>query len=577
MNPDDATLAPSSPDERSQRLDEVVTAYLKAVEAGQAPDQAAWLARYPEFAAELQAFFAAQDEVVRLAGPLRSLPETVRYFGDYELIEEIARGGMGVVYRARQVTLDRVVALKMILAGQLAGPDDVRRFHQEARTAANLQHPNIVSIHEVGEHQGQHYFSMDFIEGTSLAALVRDHPLAPEKAARYVLAVAAAVQYAHERGVLHRDLKPGNVLLDRFDQPRVTDFGLARRIDQDSSLTVTGAVIGTPGYMPPEQVDGHAALTPAADVYALGATLYELLTGRPPFKGATVFDTLQQALENDPVPPRLLNAKVPRDLETICLKCLEKRPPQRYASAAELGGDLARFLGGEPIQGRRQGAIQRSVKWLRRHPTLTLLATILTLQPLVMSLSVAIPPQTAERLSWGMPMNFMAFVTGVIVMGLASAFVYFPPPGAKRWKRALVLLTFLVLYGFANRALPSLLGAPQTFAVEGGMLLRVMHGVCAGVELGALLGLICGGVGMLARWLTDGSLLASLLGAILGTILSLFGATVVLFLYEDRVEEETFQLLLVLITYLPWALCTVAGAFLGGWISRREAIPAPSC
>jgi hypothetical protein len=572
---------PTQPGSREERVNAILAAYLDEVAGGQAPNRADLLARHPELAPELASFFAEDEQVRRLAEPLRSavcdLPAKaatqppadpslglVRYFGDYELLQEIARGGMGVVYRARQITLDRVVAVKMILAGQLAGPDDVRRFHQEARLAANLRHPNIVAIHEVGEHQGQHYFSMDFIEGTSLAALLRDTALLPHKAARYVLAVARAVQYAHDRGVLHRDLKPGNVLIDRFDQPHVTDFGLARPINKDSSLTASGAVLGTPGYMPPEQVEGRSELTVAADVYALGAILYELLTGRPPFKGATVFDTLQQSLENDPVPPRLLNPKLPRDLETICLKCLEKDPVKRYASAAELGGDLGRFLAGEPIQGRRQGAARRVVRWVRRHPLPALLLGCVTLQPLIVWLSLAIPPETAERLSWGMPMHFSAEVMAVVVMTLTAWVVYFPPAGAERWKRAVVLLALLILYAFAHRALLSQLDSETLFGV--------VRGVCAGVELGALMGLICGGVGTLVRRVTDASLVATVLGACVGTILSLLGATVFLFFHENQVDEGTFQLL-VLATWIPWALCTVAGALLAGWISRRRMLP----
>src|ERR1043165_578423 len=219
---------------------------------------------------------------------------TVRYVGDYEVLEEIARGGMGVVYKARQVSLNRIVALKMILAGQLASEADVQRFYVEARTAANLKHPNIVGIHEVSQFHGQHYFSMDFVEGHSLSQLVRDHPLPPEQAARYVQTIAEAIDFAHEQGILHRDIKPSNVLIDAFDQPHVTDFGLAKSLSAGSSLTATGAVMGTPSYMPPEQARGQQdRLGPASDVYSLGALLYELVTGRPPFRAATALETLR--------------------------------------------------------------------------------------------------------------------------------------------------------------------------------------------------------------------------------------------------------------------------------------------
>ena len=272
----------------------------------------------------------------------------LRYFGDYELLEEIARGGMGVVYRARQVSLDRRVAVKMMRPGLLASDDEIRRFHIEARTAASLRHPNIVAIHEVGEKDGLHYFSMDFVDGPSLAALVRDRPLSSQEAARYVLTLAETVQFAHSRGILHRDLKPSNVLVDEFGQPRITDFGLARPLSGDASLTVTGAVVGTPAYMPPEQASGkHQPLTTASDVYSLGAILYELLTGRPPFEGASPFEVVRQVLETRPKPPGSRNPEVVRPLEAICLKCLEKQPRNRYQSAAELAAELGRFLRGE--------------------------------------------------------------------------------------------------------------------------------------------------------------------------------------------------------------------------------------
>jgi len=309
----------------------------------------------------------------RPAQPDATSPDRVRYFGDYELLREIARGGMGVVYRARQVSLNRPVALKMILAGQLAGDDEVKRFYLEAEAAANLDHPGIVPIYEIGEHDGQHYFSMGFVEGTSLAAKVADGPLPPNEAAELVRQVAQAVQYAHERGVIHRDLKPANVLLDSQGQPKVTDFGLAKKLKADSGLTHTGQVMGTPSYMPPEQAEGRNVGT-SADVYALGAIVYCLLTGRPPFQAATPMDTLLQVVGQEPVPVRQLNATVPRDLETICLKCLEKDPRRRYGSARALAEELNRFLSGEPIVARPVGPAERAAKWVRRRPVIAALS-----------------------------------------------------------------------------------------------------------------------------------------------------------------------------------------------------------
>ena len=299
---------------------------------------------------------------------LQPEPQRIRYFGDYELIEEIARGGMGVVYRARQLSLNRMVAVKVLLGGTFADDTFGKRFRREAEAAASLNHPNIVSIHEVGEHEGQPYFSMELIEGRSLAELVRDKPLPSRQAAQSVKAIAEAVHYAHDRGILHRDLKPSNILIDTRDLPHITDFGLAKRIE-DAELTLTGQVLGTPNYMPPEQADRkRGQATRASDVYSIGAILYHLLTGRAPFMAETVPQTLRLVLESEPVSPRLLNPGVPRDLETICCKCLEKEPQRRYSSAGELGEELGRYLRDEPIHARPIGPAAKLLRWFRRKP-----------------------------------------------------------------------------------------------------------------------------------------------------------------------------------------------------------------
>ena len=301
-------------------------------------------------------------------------------FGDYELLEQIARGGMGVVYKARQKSLNRIVALKMLLFGPQASPEFVKRFRAEAVAAASLQHPNIVAIHEVGVHEGQHFFVMDYVAGPSLAQAVGHQPLPARRAAGYLKTIAEAIHYAHQRGILHRDLKPSNVLIDAQDQPRVTDFGLAKRFEGESQVTFTGEVLGSPSYIPPEQALGkRAKVSRQSDVYALGAMLYHLLTGRPPFQGETLTDTLQQVLNTEPVAPRLLNPSTPRDLETICLKCLEKEASRRYPTAQGLAEELGRFLEDKPIQARPVSAAGKLWKWSRRRPALAGMGAALVL------------------------------------------------------------------------------------------------------------------------------------------------------------------------------------------------------
>jgi predicted Ser/Thr protein kinase len=285
----------------------------------------------------------------------------------YEILEELGRGGMGVVYKARQLALDRIVALKMILGGRLATAAEVERFRYEAEAAARLDHPHIVPIYEVGECPGQPYFSMKYVEGVSLAQhmprLIQDM----RGAARLVAEVARAAHHAHQRGLIHRDLKPANVLIDVQGQPYVTDFGLAKRIEGGSNLTQSGMIVGTPSYMAPEQVRGPAGLTTAADVYALGAILYEALTGRPPFQAETPVDTLLQVLEREPVPPHTLNPRLDRDLALICLKCLARDPQERYGSAEALAADLERWLTGEPLQVRPPSLVELLRFWLRHN------------------------------------------------------------------------------------------------------------------------------------------------------------------------------------------------------------------
>ena len=287
-------------------------------------------------------------------------------FGDYLLVCELGRGGMGVVFKAFEPNLGRHVALKMILSGTLSGEDELTRFRYEASSAARLHHPNIVKVHRVGVHEGRHYFAMDYIEGPSLSQRLAKGPLPSREAARYLVTIARAIEHAHSQGILHRDLKPANILIGQDDQPQVTDFGLAKQLATDSGQTRTGTLLGTPSYMAPEQAAGTKLLTPATDVYGLGALLYELLTGRPPFRGDTTLDTILQVLEQDPTPPRSLEHRIDRDLETICLKCLAKNPRDRYPSAEALAVDLSRYLEGESIHARTLNLVDYLGRTLER-------------------------------------------------------------------------------------------------------------------------------------------------------------------------------------------------------------------
>ena len=354
-----------SDSEREQQLAELLLHITEQQRQGNPPNLEDISRRHPEVADELkQLLNIAQmaDLVAESKGstivPLGSVStstqaELPRRFADYELQQEIGRGGMGIVYKAHDPRLDRFVALKMILRGEHASPEDLSRFHREAQAAAGLSHRNIVPVYDVGEFEGNPYFCMKYVEGFTLANVVSKGPIPSRKAAQLIETIALAVHQAHEQGLLHRDLKPANVLIDTEGEPVVTDFGLAKRVEGGASLTGTNAIVGTPSYMSPEQAQGsQATITPSADVYSIGAILYEMLTGRPPFQAANMVDVLLQVRSEDPVQPRLLNSKIDTDLELICLKCLEKRPEHRYRSAKELAEDLRRYLQSEPVLAR---------------------------------------------------------------------------------------------------------------------------------------------------------------------------------------------------------------------------------
>jgi hypothetical protein len=490
------------------------------------------------------------------------------------LLEEIARGGMGIVYRARQVSVNRPVALKMILSGQLASADDVRRFHIEAEAAANLDHPNIVPIYEVGEHQGQHYFSMKLVEGDSLAGQVPRFVGDPRAAARVLALVARAVHHAHQRGILHRDLKPGNVLLDREGQPHVTDFGLARKIAGDTRLTQSGAVVGTPSYMAPEQAAGKKDLTTAVDVYSLGAILYELLTGQPPFRALTQLDTLLQVLEQEPQPPRKLNPRVDRDLETICLTCLDKEPHKRYASAEALAQDLDRFLEGDPVSARALGEWELSVRWAKKHPITAALTGLMVIGTLLLQLlytAMSFSGPFGQGGGFGMiGLAFAAWLAGF----LATMAILVRP---RRWVVVGGMLFLLLTLGVPCMVQGYRTGAdrPEDFeALVQGVPdpLFVVLGLAVGVFLAAVYG------GM-SRWIArrhETDMLTVFFGGVLGAMgLTMFAGCLIqiplmFLLGPNGINGEGAGMFVILGTiYSLMFIGSLVGFWLGGTFVAR--------
>ena len=391
--------------EREQQLDGIIALYYRAADNGKHADQNLFIAEYPDFEKELREFFADVN-TMQAAIPRTEESAVVDYamnvvdnrsmnngqtfvsrsFGDYEILEELGAGGMGVVYKARQKKLGRIVALKMIRAGQLATLQDVQRFQIEVRAHARLSHPGIVAVHEVGSTDGQHFFTMDYVAGGSLSRLHRDEPVSSRRAAKLVRRLAESMHYAHQEGVFHRDLKPANILLGVKGAPQITDFGLAmlQRTDEETkavTMTETGQILGTAGYMSPEQALGkkNSVVDARSDVYSLGAVLYALLTSRAPFVGESTSDTLLQVIQTEPVSPRVLNPSVPADLETICLKCLEKDQEKRYSTAKALADELTHFIEGMPILARPCSPYERLKRWSRRNPAITRLMVVIAL------------------------------------------------------------------------------------------------------------------------------------------------------------------------------------------------------
>jgi tRNA A-37 threonylcarbamoyl transferase component Bud32 len=478
---------------------EVLNQYLERLQQGDYPDRKKLLAEHPELAPALKCLDAL--EALAPAGPPPStdaLTETIEAgadgtpsggkstveilrrlgdFGDYELQEEIGRGGMGVVYKARQRSLDRTVAVKMI-ASLLASRDQVRRFQAEAKAAAGINHPHVVQIYEVGEIFGQHYFAMEYVAGTTLAKRLeteRQNPaaerLSPEEAASLTAAVAHAVECLHRHGIVHRDLKPSNILLDAEGKPKVTDFGLAKPTGRGSRDEVNGVIAGTPPYMSPEQAAGKVnQIGPASDVYSLGAILYELLTGRPPFRGDNPLDVLAQVQQREPPLPRQVNPRLPHELEIICMKCLEKAPAERYASAGALAEDLERYLRRETIEATPPSLVQRVWRWARREPALASRVGALSLFWAVLAFMFGWFDLKLENQH-----EFFWRVTLIVGIWIAASLVFQRMLARRRWETTArflwgmvdALLLLAVLLSGDGVASPMVIGLPLLIVAAG--------------------------------------------------------------------------------------------------------------
>jgi serine/threonine-protein kinase len=467
MPADDLTPAEAS------TLD-LLDVYLADLHAGRRPDRARLIADHPELAGhldcldQLDAFAppAAPDPnaTISAVGPAAGPDPDLVADGRFELLGEVGRGGMGVVYRARQVGLGRVVALKMILAGSMASTEQHRRFQAEARVAARVQHPHVVQVYETGQINGLPYIVMQYVEGCSLADRLRAGPLPVGEAVRVVAAVARAVADLHAHDIVHRDLKPSNILLDAAGRPYVTDFGLAKLVEGDSGMTQSGTILGTPAYMPPEQATGHGKeVGPAADVYALGAVLYECLTGRPPFREEAPLDTLLAVLESEPEPPRRLNPAVPRVLERVCLQCLDKQPARRYPSADALADALESYLKGELVPTRRAGPVERLRRWGRREPALASRLAALAMFSLVVAY-IYVTDAATRPLSVQVQVLLVAWAA---VSWLCQQGLRRPGWAAYAWSAADVLLLTAVQVLIDSRVSPLIVGYPFLIACAG--------------------------------------------------------------------------------------------------------------
>jgi serine/threonine-protein kinase len=514
-------------------LDEATAAaldhYVARLQAGERPSKSELLALHPELAGMLECL----DTLENLAPPApvqlgRAAPDVVAgaatlaeplmvidapdapiaespgsYFGKFELLVELGRGGFGVVYKARQKDLGRVVALKMILNSQLSSADAVRRFHDEARTAAGVQHPNITAVYEAGQVLGQPYFAMQYINGASLAQRLRGGALPFETAARVVAAVARAVDHLHNHGIIHRDLKPANILLDEEGQPYVTDFGLVKLLAGETHQTTSGAIVGTPSYMAPEQAAGQLTrVGPLSDVYSIGAILYECLTGRPPFSAATQLETLVQVLESEPIRPRTLDPKIPRDLESICLRAMEKAPERRYATAGAIADNLDRYLNDEPVEGLTPGLLPRLGRWARREPALVSRLAALAISCILIQIRYQLVDDIVPAIH--------VLVMGLLLLWGAASFVFQKLLNSGRWPEELpfvwagadlLLWTFVLIADAEAPQGPLVVGYPCLIAASG-LWFRLRM-----VWFTTILSLLSYGV-VLALYLLDGHPLA---------------------------------------------------------------------
>jgi serine/threonine-protein kinase len=587
---------PALRDDPVRLLDLIAAEVLLREGYGEAPEAGEYLERFPEHTEALRRLFAlhrpAEDvkagaEICPTQPPVpaaeeaggagnedRAVPpadaqpgQPVPQVPGYEILAELGRGGMGVVYQARQTGLNRLVALKMILAGSHAGGEELARFQAEAEAVAQLHHPHVVQIHEIGTHEGKPFFSLEFVAGGSLAARFRGTPWEPRRAAGLLEPLARAVHYAHEHGIVHRDLKPANILLTEDGQAKVADFGLAKQVQRDDGRTRTGAILGTPSYMAPEQAAGRVKeVGPAADVYALGAILYALLTGRPPFQAPTTLETLEQVLHSEPVPVRLLAPRVPRALETVCLKCLQKEPRQRYASAADLADDLRRFLDGEPVRARPPGPVQRASYWVRQHQLLALAYVLAGAAAVLAVASYGVEHQGLFGMGQGVSRASFYGVVVPLVLIVMAASATAEARAAALGGVACALAVGLGWY-LGLRSSGALVSVWLTRGLTLGALAGVLLGSAVGnwrtlvlVQLpslgalaaagwylgpgpgpflaGALHGLILGGVCRLVAWGLNRDRAAAALGALLGAAAGVVVADLYLLRFGDLIQMD---------------------------------------